>query len=75
MLTRRNRTRRPNLKGRPWPAPATLNLIGDSKNAYHRHIICRAGGETGYISIVELLENGAELDLYFTPKTLAEVQS
>lgn len=33
------------------------------------------GGETGYISIVELLENGAELDLYFTPKTLAEVQS
>lgn len=32
------------------------------------------GGEVGYISIVELLENNAELDLYFTPCTLAEVR-
>lgn len=30
------------------------------------------GGELGYISIAEILENGGELDLYFTPKTLAE---
>ena len=25
------------------------------------------GGELGYISIQELIENGAEIDLYFTP--------
>lgn len=32
------------------------------------------GGEVGYISIAELLENNAELDLYFTPKPLREVR-
>lgn len=32
------------------------------------------GRELGYISISELLENGAELDLYFTePKTIGEL--
>ena len=32
------------------------------------------GAELGYISIPELLENGAELDLYFTtPKTIGEL--
>lgn len=31
------------------------------------------GAELGYISIVELLQHGAELDFYFTPKTLAEL--
>jgi hypothetical protein len=30
--------------------------------------------ELGYISIVELLESGAELDLHWTPKTLAEIK-
>ena len=37
--------------------------LGDDQNA-----------ELGYISIVELLENGAELDLYFKPRTLAEIK-
>lgn len=32
------------------------------------------GGELGYISIVELLEAQIELDLYFKPKTLEEIQ-
>lgn len=32
------------------------------------------GGELGYISIQELIENGVELDLHWTPKTLAEVK-
>lgn len=32
------------------------------------------GGELGYISIVELLKVGAELDLHWKPKTLAEVK-
>jgi hypothetical protein len=30
--------------------------------------------ESGYISIVELLENGAELDLYYTQETIGEVK-
>lgn len=33
------------------------------------------GGELGYISIVELLECGAELDLHWKPKTLAQVSA
>ena len=32
------------------------------------------GGELGYISIVELLEVGAELDLHWTQKTLAQIK-
>ena len=32
------------------------------------------GAELGYISIVELLKNDVELDLYFKPKTLQEAQ-
>ena len=31
--------------------------------------------ELGYISIQELVDNGIELDLYWTPKTLGEVKS
>jgi len=33
------------------------------------------GGELGYISIEELIENSVELDLHWTPKTLAEVKA
>lgn len=32
------------------------------------------GGELGYISIPEILSAGAELDLYWTPKTLREIK-
>jgi hypothetical protein len=32
------------------------------------------GGELGYISLSEITEGGMELDLYWTPKTLAEVR-
>jgi hypothetical protein len=32
------------------------------------------GGELGYISIQELIENNIELDLHFRPQTLAEVK-
>jgi hypothetical protein len=31
--------------------------------------------ELGYISIVELIANGVELDLYFTPKTLGQIRA
>jgi len=33
------------------------------------------GGELGYISIVELVNNRVELDLFWTPKTLREVRA
>ena len=32
------------------------------------------GGELGYISIAELIQNGVELDLYFTPCKLSELK-
>jgi hypothetical protein len=32
------------------------------------------GGERGYISLVEWLANGAELDFHFTPCTLGELR-
>lgn len=32
------------------------------------------GGELGYVSIQELIENGVELDLYFQPKPLKDVK-
>jgi hypothetical protein len=32
------------------------------------------GGELGYISIVELLQNDVELDFYFTPRTLEQLE-
>lgn len=32
------------------------------------------GGEMGYISIPELLANGAEIDLHFTPHLLSDVR-
>jgi hypothetical protein len=31
------------------------------------------GPELGYISITEILQAGAELDLYFTPRTVGEI--
>ena len=33
------------------------------------------GGELGYISIQELIMNNIELDMYWTPKTLAEIKN
>lgn len=35
----------------------------------------RDGGEIGYISIQELIDNNVELDLFWTPKTLGEVRA
>ena len=33
------------------------------------------GGELGYISIAELIKHGVELDLYWKPRTLAEIRT
>lgn len=32
------------------------------------------GGELGYVSLTELTMNGMELELYWTPKTLADIR-
>lgn len=48
-------------KGIQYQAFGYARLNGDTQNA-----------EMGYISIQELIENGVELDLYWTPKTLRE---
>lgn len=45
--------------------PATGEAFGQADIGY--------GPELGYISIPELLENSVELDLYWEPKTLAEI--
>lgn len=53
-------TERDNVLGEPqYQAFGLADLFGD-------------GGELGYISIQELIENHVELDLYWTPKTLGE---
>ena len=33
------------------------------------------GGELGYISIAELIRHGVELDLYWKPRTLAQIKT
>ena len=51
----------PEEKGRQHQAFGLADLFGD-------------GGEVGYISIAEILENGGELDFHFEPKTLRKVR-
>jgi hypothetical protein len=48
-------------KGRQVQAFGLADLFGD-------------GGELGFISIEEILENGGELDFYWTPKTLGAIR-
>lgn len=50
------------IPGQQHQAYGLANLFGDD-------------GEIGYISIVEILANGGELDFHFQPKTLAEILS
>jgi len=49
----------------------------DSSDQQHQAfgVACLTGEypEKGYVSIAELLENGAELDLHWTPKTIGEL--
>ncbi len=46
----------------------------DQSQAFGLADLFQDGGELGYISIQELIENGAELDLHFNPRTLAQVR-
>lgn len=54
----------PSERGKQVQAYGYALLNGDRQNA-----------ESGYISIQELIENGAELDLYWTPKPLGDVRA
>jgi hypothetical protein len=45
----------------------------EQNQAFGRADLYGDGGELGYVSIVELLAAGAELDFYFTPKTLKQI--
>jgi hypothetical protein len=47
---------------------------GDTKQYQAFGFVCGDYPELGYVSIEELKSIGAELDLYFTPRTLAEVK-
>jgi hypothetical protein len=53
--------------GTPISEPAQLQAFGLAD-------LGEGFPELGYISIVELVQAGVELDLYLTPKTLAEIE-
>ena len=42
--------------------------------AFGRADLFGDGGELGYISLPEIIANGGEMDLYWTPKTLEEIK-
>lgn len=53
-----------------------INADGEGQHqAFGLADIFQDGGELGYVSIVELLGAGAELDLHWTPTTLGEVKA
>ena len=54
-----------------------LDMDGGVSQAFGLQCIDGVPGnaEFGYISITELIECSVELDLYFTPKTIADVRS
>ena len=47
-----------------WQAFGLITLTGNRQDA-----------ELGYISIYDLIQNGIELDLYWTPKTIGELMT
>jgi hypothetical protein len=47
---------------------------GEQLQAYGLSDLFGDGGEVGYISIAEILENGGELDFHFQPKTLGDIR-
>lgn len=49
-------------------------IPGEQHQAFGLADLFGDGGELGYISIAEIIEAGAELDLYWTPKSLADVR-
>lgn len=56
--------------GSATDAPGTGQI-----QAYGLADIYHDGGEIGYISLPEIFAAGAEIDLYWQPKTIAEIRS
>lgn len=52
----------------------TDEVKGEQHQAFGLADLFGDGGELGYISIAELIANGVELDLHWTPKTLGQVR-
>lgn len=52
--------------------PADVHC-GIQRQAYGLADLFGDGGELGYISIQEVIDNGGELDLHWIPKTLREI--
>lgn len=51
------------------------DMSGEQHQAFGFADLGHGHPELGYISLVEILKAGAELDLYFTPRTLAAVKA
>lgn len=63
------------LNGMDWYITERDFELGEQIQAFGLADLGMGYPELGYISIEELVANGAELDLYWTPKTLGEVKS
>lgn len=51
------------------------DMDGGTQQAFGKADLFGDGGELGYISIDEIVANGGEIDLYWTPKTLSECEA
>jgi hypothetical protein len=50
-----------------------LDCEAEQLQAFGKADLFKDGGEVGYISIVDILMNGAELDFHWQPKKLADI--
>jgi hypothetical protein len=50
------------------------DMLTEQHQAFGWAMISGYDGELGYISIIEILENGAELNLHWTPKPLKDIK-
>lgn len=52
-----------------------LDSEREQRQAFGMADLYQDGGEMGYISIIELVQSHVELDLHFTPKTMAAIRA
>jgi hypothetical protein len=57
-----------------WDWYITEKDMEDEQHQAFGLVVTPHGHELGYISIVELVENGVELDLHFTPTVLKDLK-
>ena len=61
--------------GMDWYILEKDNVPDEAQNQAFGYVDLGYGGELGYISIQELIENNVELDFYWKPVSLDEVKS